>query len=94
MASVAAVPQADATVHPTSGGILETDLLIIGAGPAGASLACFLAQHGKEAQAPRIALLTIELRIEGHHAGINARHCRYSKSPHHEYGRAGMSARH
>ena len=26
--------------------ILETDLLIIGAGPAGASLACFLAQHG------------------------------------------------
>jgi hypothetical protein len=25
---------------------LETDLLIIGAGPAGASLACFLAQHG------------------------------------------------
>jgi flavin-dependent dehydrogenase len=25
---------------------LETDLLIIGAGPAGASLACFFAQHG------------------------------------------------
>ncbi|KAF4611368.1 hypothetical protein G7Y89_g15645 [Cudoniella acicularis] len=26
--------------------VIETDLLIIGAGPAGASLACFLAQHG------------------------------------------------
>lgn len=30
----------------TSSAIAETDLLIIGAGPAGASLACFLAQHG------------------------------------------------
>jgi ribulose 1,5-bisphosphate synthetase/thiazole synthase len=27
--------------------IVETDLLIVGAGPAGAALACFLAQHGK-----------------------------------------------
>jgi 2-polyprenyl-6-methoxyphenol hydroxylase-like FAD-dependent oxidoreductase len=26
---------------------LETDLLIVGAGPAGASLACFLASHGQ-----------------------------------------------
>jgi NADPH-dependent 2,4-dienoyl-CoA reductase/sulfur reductase-like enzyme len=26
---------------------VETDLLIIGAGPAGAALACFLAQNGK-----------------------------------------------
>ncbi len=25
----------------------ETDLLIVGAGPAGASLACFLAEYGK-----------------------------------------------
>jgi NADPH-dependent glutamate synthase beta subunit-like oxidoreductase len=29
------------------GSIVETDLMIIGAGPAGASLACFLAQHGR-----------------------------------------------
>jgi len=28
--------------------ILKTDLLIVGAGPAGASLACFLASHGNE----------------------------------------------
>jgi glycine/D-amino acid oxidase-like deaminating enzyme len=27
--------------------MVKTDLLIIGAGPAGASLACFLASHGE-----------------------------------------------
>jgi NADPH-dependent 2,4-dienoyl-CoA reductase/sulfur reductase-like enzyme len=27
--------------------LIETDLLIVGAGPAGASLACFLASHGR-----------------------------------------------
>lgn len=27
--------------------VIETDLLIVGAGPAGASLACFLGDHGK-----------------------------------------------
>ena len=31
-------------------GIVKTDLLIVGAGPAGASLACFLAEHGMPAQ--------------------------------------------
>lgn len=29
--------------------IVKTDLLIVGAGPAGASLACFLASHGLRA---------------------------------------------
>lgn len=43
---------AQATVNGNRGGafaatIVETDLLIIGAGPAGAGLACFLAQHGE-----------------------------------------------
>lgn len=27
--------------------LIKTDLLIVGAGPAGASLACFLGQHGQ-----------------------------------------------
>ena len=27
-------------------GVIETPFLIVGAGPAGASLACFLAEHG------------------------------------------------
>lgn len=27
--------------------VVKTDLLIVGAGPAGASLACFLASHGE-----------------------------------------------
>jgi ribulose 1,5-bisphosphate synthetase/thiazole synthase len=48
MASIPPTPQTDAATRPTSGSILETDLLIIGAGPAGASLACFLAQHGEQ----------------------------------------------
>lgn len=29
--------------------IVKTDLLIVGAGPAGAALACFLASHGMRA---------------------------------------------
>lgn len=29
-----------------AGNIIETEFLIVGAGPAGASLACFLAYHG------------------------------------------------
>lgn len=40
----------------TMASIVETDLLIVGTGPAGASLACFLASHGmlsrKESKRP------------------------------------------
>ena len=32
-----------------SSGIVETDLFIVGAGPAGAGLACFLGSYGKPA---------------------------------------------
>jgi len=35
-----------ASKYATVDGVVETDLLIIGAGPAGASLACFLAHYG------------------------------------------------
>lgn len=40
--------KADTQSHEGSGdsAALETDMLIIGAGPAGASLACFLASYG------------------------------------------------
>lgn len=38
--------------------ILKTDLLIVGAGPAGASLACFLASHGNA-----LATTTIEVPL-------------------------------
>lgn len=34
------------------GDIVKTDLLIVGAGPAGASLACFLAEHGNSTPSP------------------------------------------
>lgn len=38
--------------HPQAPGadasnVVETDLLVVGAGPAGAGLACFLTQHGE-----------------------------------------------
>jgi len=39
-----------AQTEPLSNGspaTVETDLLIVGTGPAGASLACFLTSHGK-----------------------------------------------
>lgn len=32
-------------------GVIETDLFIVGAGPAGASLACFLAHYGQSLEA-------------------------------------------
>jgi ribulose 1,5-bisphosphate synthetase/thiazole synthase len=32
--------------------IIKSDLLIVGAGPAGAALACFLASHGKRVVQP------------------------------------------
>ena len=40
--------------------LIKTDLLIVGAGPAGASLACFLAEHGKST---RDAFRTVELEF-------------------------------
>lgn len=36
------------TTSPQTTPALETDILIVGAGPAGASLACFLARYGLE----------------------------------------------
>ena len=35
------------TAPPEDLPLIETELLIVGAGPAGASLACFLASHGR-----------------------------------------------
>ena len=39
-----ALPASSSTQNPSE--VIETDLLIIGAGPAGASLACFLGNYG------------------------------------------------
>jgi hypothetical protein len=54
--------------------MVETDLLIVGAGPAGASLACFLAQHG-ECKNPfqHISMLNIP-RSERNYARLHAFH--------------------
>jgi hypothetical protein len=51
---------------PDAAGILETDLLIVGAGPAGASLACFLTQHGtRKPVSPQFPLLTVGTGLKG-----------------------------
>jgi hypothetical protein len=39
--------EAQDTTPAQNAPVVETDLLIIGTGPAGASLACFLTQHGQ-----------------------------------------------
>jgi hypothetical protein len=53
--------------------LVTTDLLIIGAGPAGASLACFLAQHGNPPRQPSGPedILTLPVRSQRHHTCIN-----------------------
>lgn len=51
---------------------IETDLLIIGAGPAGASLACFLAQHGRHLKPHAGQYTHVWNRIERNHAGGDA----------------------
>ena len=41
-----ATPELSGAATPSDSNIVETDLLVVGAGPAGAGLACFLASHG------------------------------------------------
>jgi glycine/D-amino acid oxidase-like deaminating enzyme len=40
--------------------VVKTDLLIVGAGPAGASLACFLAAHGRYLDEVRVTQPVIQ----------------------------------
>lgn len=48
--------------------IIDTDLLIVGTGPAGASLACFLASHGKYGKKTPCFYHLILHRTQRHHA--------------------------
>jgi glycine/D-amino acid oxidase-like deaminating enzyme len=73
-------------------GIVQTDLLIVGAGPAGASLACFLAQHGKANDNTTRVLELRSGRSERNYAGFHAHHRRYPSSTYNEHGSTGMSA--
>lgn len=43
--------------------IIETDLLIVGAGPAGASLACFLSAHGRRTEIERGRIMMRHVRL-------------------------------
>jgi thioredoxin reductase len=83
----------DASASHNGNGIVETDLLIIGAGPAGASLACFLAGYG-ERISYRVRFVLNRDRIERNHPRLDTEHRRYPEGTHHEHGSSGMSTRH
>jgi glycine/D-amino acid oxidase-like deaminating enzyme len=70
----------DDQASSTSSGVVETDLLIIGAGPAGASLACFLAQHGQFSMiiCTDFTVLIMNIRPPRYDASRDTGHCRYS----------------
>lgn len=40
-------PAAERNAEVVGGSVIETDFLVVGCGPAGASLSCFLASHGE-----------------------------------------------
>jgi len=73
--------------------IIKTALLIVGAGPAGAALACFLASHGMRSPNPG-ASPTDGCRTHGNHDLGRARLRRDAPRAHHQHGRPRMSARH
>jgi cation diffusion facilitator CzcD-associated flavoprotein CzcO len=50
----------------TASVIVDTDFLIVGAGPAGASLACFLGKYGKTFFGIMVATRSTRLNISSH----------------------------
>ncbi len=71
----------------------DTNFLIVGCGPAGASLACFLSSYGVSepkmflpATPKREVCLTHEIRFEGNDGRSGTRHCEYTTSPHYKHG--------
>jgi hypothetical protein len=70
--------------------ITTTDVLIIGTGPAGASLACFLASYGwfhipKFREKPGIKFLSLA-RNPRHYGELLPNERGYSEGPHHQHG--------
>lgn len=63
---------------PNGTEVIERDLLIIGAGPAGASLACFLGSYGMTSLVKKLVeeqTMLKTIRVEGDH---DLRGCGYS----------------
>lgn len=74
---------------------ITTEFLIVGTGPAGASLACFMASYGLFS-GNRAAIQTDSrrhFRVEWHHHKPILKHSRHTKSSYHKHGRARSVAR-
>jgi hypothetical protein len=66
------VPRKLQATSETGDGFTQTDFLIVGCGPAGASLACFLSSYGDYKIQKLLVFGTywnsrMVLRVEGHH---------------------------
>lgn len=72
--------------------ILDVDYLIVGAGPAGASLACFLGKYGSSSPDITFAISAINRsrgRTEGAHHQCRSFHGPYASSSYHQPTGAG-----
>ena len=71
-------------------GITSTDVLIVGTGPAGASLACFLASYGEWDLILCWILLSVrftdELRDPGYNDQCGTYKCRHTTGTHYQHG--------
>ena len=70
--------------------MMQVDYLIVGTGPAGASLAAFMASYGKQgtlspSSAPLFADKVVP-RDERPHCEPRLKQCRYSESTYHQHG--------
>ena len=80
--------------HPSTNGVhdasttasFSTDLLIVGTGPAGASLACFLASHGWYSCARRWTKNSHTFRTDWSHCEPGSGQRGHPKGSYHEYG--------
>src|SRR5699024_5676550 len=77
----------------TTGGdsTINTEFLIIGAGPAGAALACFLGSHGKSKYSKHQSLNAKETRPQRNNDKCRPWNSQYSQSPYHQHGSIRMS---
>lgn len=78
---------------PAAGGPVETEFLIVGAGPSGAALACFLTSYGKVAIPMMITSRTDKQRPKGSHDQHCSRDGQYTSRAYYKHGSIRFVAR-